>query len=166
MVTIDSHDNLNEAVKLGLTVRKLQQKCKFSQRSTKAVEQVLQEQRSKKCALNKADRKLRQQSGVQLCVLHGCVNVNADGGYCTHVFGPKDKRSTCPKCGHSRYEAGSTTRANEMVYWFPLKPRLEALMKLPYYRWLCQVTSAFNHSVVRICVLVFAFLPITALNFV
>lgn len=147
-VTIASVMN-DEAIRdLGVSVRRLQQKCKLTQIAAKEVATVIKKQALLKCDLRAADKKLKRISGVQLVVLHGCVHVDQNGANCTHVFGPQDRRNYCPKCGHFRFQVDSTTKANEKVYWFPLKPRIEALLQLGNYRSLLQVTFAMVRLVI------------------
>ena len=141
-VTIATVKDDDEAIRLGVAVRRVQQKCKLTQVAANSVARIIKKQALLKCDLRAADRKLKRKSCVQLVTLHGCVNVDDNGTNCTHVFGAKDRRNTCPICGHFRFQEGSTTRANETVYWFPLKPRIEALLQLASYRSLLQVTFA------------------------
>lgn len=93
---------------------------------------------SEKPNLKQADRNLQAEAGVKCIVLHGCNKVLGNGDHCQHVYVSQDKRDTCPKCGHRRYKINSN-QPNEKVYWFPLQPRLKALLKLPNYRRLLQV---------------------------
>ena len=153
---IDCVTDDSEAVEVGLAVRRLQQKCKFSQLQTTSVVETIKKSIHVECDLRGADRKLKRQSCVTVVVLHGCIAINEHGQNCGHVFGPKDKRLTCPRCGQSRFQVGSTTKANEQIYWFPLKPRIEALLQLDNYRSLLQVTSTMNQlCIIWSCLLVF-----------
>ena len=130
------------SLELGVSVRLLQQKCKLSHLQTETVSKLLKTTGSGEADLPAADRKMKLDAGMTKVVLHGCVHVDVDGQHCQHVYAPRDKRKTCPRCGHARYTA---TKPNEMVYWFPLQPRLEALLKLPAYRRMLQVmTSAVS----------------------
>ena len=126
-------------MQLGVSVRHLQQKCKFSQLQTDCVTKMMRKKGSGKSDLRGADRKLQLQAGVKRVVLHGYSKVHDNGDYCQHVYGPQDHRDSCPKCGHPRYKAMNSKQPNEKVYWFPLIPRLEALLKLENYRRLLQV---------------------------
>ena len=91
------------------------------------------------------------EAGVECVVLHGCVGKDEDGQLCDHVYGPRDSRRTCPKCGHHRYQEDGST-PNEKVYHFPIHPRLKALMQLESFRKLLQVTnSPFIFCAVHIC---------------
>ena len=126
------------AVKRGVSVRHLQQKCKLSQLQTDCIIKMMQKFGLGNVDLRSADRKMHSESGVEMIVLHGCVHVDEDDNVCQHVFGPQDKRTRCPKCNHPRYKANGR-EPNEVVYWFPLKSRLKALMELPTYARLLQV---------------------------
>ena len=119
-------------VDLGVKVRCLQAKCKLSTMQAECVADLVKQETGKKSDLRKADRVMTEQSGVKKEVLHGCV-----GQGCQHVYGPHDKRRACPKCNHPRYNADGV--ANEAVYYFPIRSRLEALMKCPNYVKLMQV---------------------------
>ena len=139
-VTIATVDEPDEALRLGVEVRRLQQKCKLTQVAANSVASFVKKKTLRKCDLRAADRKLKTESCVRMVILHGCVNVDDNGENCTHVFDEKDQRIACPKCGHPRFQEGSTTRANEKVYWFPLKPRIKAFLQLDSYRSLLKVT--------------------------
>ena len=73
------------------------------------------------------------EAGVQCVELHGCT-----GQGCSHVYGPADIRELCPICNNPRYSA-SSKKPKEKVLHFPIRPRLEALMKLKSFRQLLQV---------------------------
>ena len=95
---------------------------------------LLAEHLDNKPNLREADRTLAKQSGVEKVVLHGCVHCDQ------HVYGPNDKKVNCPLCVKSRYKIGSTSTANEVVfYYFPLRKRLEVLLRLPNFLYLLQV---------------------------
>lgn len=98
---------------------------------------------SAKRDLRQADRKMQDEAGVRLVVLHGCTRVHDNGDHCQHIYVPQDNRSACPKCGQLRYDA-STNQPNEKVYWFPLQPRLQALLQLDSYRRLLQVRALLH----------------------
>ena len=51
----------------------------------------------------------------------GCVTCNE------YVWGPKEKTRTCPLCGGPRYNEKGVPL--EQVVHFPLKPRLESLLR-------------------------------------
>ena len=91
----------DKALQLGVSVRQLQEKCKFSQLQTEQVANVLRQNGSGKTDLRGADRKLYPEAGVQRVELHGCSNVDDNGDHCPHIYVPTDKRDTCPKCGHA-----------------------------------------------------------------
>lgn len=155
-VTIALLSTYHEALESGASVRRLQQKCKFSNSQTKCVADEIKKQARRECDLRSADRKLKSLSGVQKVILHGCIAIDENGENCGHVFGPQDQRRTCPRCGQSRFNVGSTTKANELIYWFPLKPRIEALLQLDNYRSLLQVTFAMTQlCVIGACLLLF-----------
>lgn len=119
-------------IELGMEVRCLQQKIKLSNQQSEFVAAMIADHVECKPDLKGADRELSKESGVTKVELHGCVDCNA------HVFGPTDRRQTCPNCNHPRYQHATHT-ANEKVFYFPLKPRLEALIKLPNFMSLLQV---------------------------
>ena len=132
-------DDENKALNRGISVRRLQQKCKLTQLQTECVAQALEENGSGTSNLRGAAKKMKLEAGVsKYFVLHGCVKVHDNGEHCKHVYGPQDKNNRCPQCGHARYKENSK-QPNEKVYWFPLEPRLRALLKLPSYRRLLQV---------------------------
>ena len=83
--------------------------------------------------LRGADRVLKEESGVEKVILHGCIHCNK------HVFEPGDKRSQCPLCGGSRYKDDDCKIANEIVYYFTLRKRIEAFLRLPNFIHLMQV---------------------------
>ena len=59
--------------------------------------------------------------------LDGCIGVD-----CTFIFLPRDERKNCPFCGQARYSASG--QPNERVWYFPILPRLSALMRLASFR--------------------------------
>ena len=85
-------------------------------------------------SLSKGAKKMQKDAGVKLVELHGCV-----GYLCEHIYVPQDKRVTCPNCGHARYKPGDNKTPNELVYYFPLRERLTALLKLSSYLHFLQV---------------------------
>ena len=64
-------------------------------------------------------------------MLHGCVGCD------NKVWSPDDDSKVCDKCNGNRYEENGV--AKEFVVHFPLKERLESLLKCPQYymfvRW-------------------------------
>ena len=74
-----------------------------------------------------ADKILQAAAGAKFEVLHGCV-----GEDCDHVFGDKCEAEYCPKCNTCRYDEDG--EANETVFYFPLKERLQALVRAERYR--------------------------------
>ena len=85
-------------------------------------------------------KRMMQAAGVKKVELHGCIG---NGGRCKHIYGPVDRRRACPECTYSRYKANGTT-ANEIVYYFPLRPRLQALLKSESFLRLLQVSSCIH----------------------
>ena len=61
------------------------------------------------------------QAGASCNKIDGCVHCDK------HVWEQKDKGKSCPLCGGERYDANG--HAFEQILHFPLKPRLEALMR-------------------------------------
>ena len=92
-----------------------------------------------KANLRDADRVMRDVSGVQKIILHGCVG-KPNGQACQHVYGPMDLRRRCPVCNHGRYKDNTNT-ANEIVYHFPIRERLAALLQLPNFIKLVQAND-------------------------
>lgn len=131
-------------VALGIKVRCLQQKCKLSNLQARHVTTFVSEHYGDEADLSGADRELREKSGVEKVILHGCIGVANDGQACQHVYGPGDARNRCPTCGHSRYKANGIT-ANEIVYHFPIKKRLQALLSLPNFKKLLMVCSHMRY---------------------
>ena len=95
------------------------------------------------------DKKMRKEAGAQMLRLNGCVHCKK------HVFLPTDKSKECPLCGHSRYDDQGQPREvrivldlNEFsyilfpclqrVFYFPMKRRLEALLRVPSYSKMLQ----------------------------
>ena len=60
--------------------------------------------------------------------LNGCNNNDCHD----HIFLPSDKARECPKCGTARYDANGQPR--EVAFYFPLTPKLRALLKLKGFR--------------------------------
>ncbi len=68
-------------------------------------------------------------TGSTFLVLNGCGNPNCSG----HIFLPDDDAEVCPNCNEaSRY--GPDRSPIEVVHYFPLKPKLRALLKIPRFR--------------------------------
>ena len=82
--------------------------------------------------LRGADKQMTADSGFEKLELNGCVHCN------NYVFEPRDKATNCPRCGGSRYKSGTRT-PSEIVLYFPLRKRLEALLRLPNFMSLLQV---------------------------
>ena len=79
-----------------------------------------------------ADKQMTADSGFEKLELNGCVHCNK------YIFEPRDKETICPRCGGSRYKSGTRT-PSEIVLYFPLRKRLEALLRLPNFMSLLQV---------------------------
>ena len=79
--------------------------------------------------INQADKILREQAGVCAHKYHGCTQCNK------HVWDENDKSSTCPLCGGRRYDTKGAPL--EEVIHFPLKERLEALLRVDNYYDAC-----------------------------
>ena len=124
-------------INLGIQVRCLQQKCKLSNLQAESVAKLLSDCGAKRPNLRQADGVMRDASGVQKVILHGCIGQH-NSRACQHVYSPLDTRDRCPECNHPRYKADTTT-ANEIVYHFPIRDRLCALLKLPNFRKVMQV---------------------------
>ena len=76
------------------------------------------------CKVNGITKKICKRSGAVMLRLNGCVGCNS------HVFMPKDPKTSCPLCNHPRYhEDGSP---HEEAFYFPLRPQLSKLLKLPH----------------------------------
>ena len=128
-----SEMNQREKTKLGVKVRCVQQRCRLSNKQAECVASLLADYVGKPdlCA---ADRELDGLCGVHKVVLHGCTGCN------DYVYGPDNNLDNCVKCGASRYKPNSR-HAKEMVYYFPIRPRLQALLQLPNFLRLLQVCN-------------------------
>ena len=80
-------------------------------------------------SVKKADKVLQDAAGAKYEILNGCVGHN-----CEHVYGPLDGATHCPSCNTARYKENGAPK--EIVFYFPLKKRLEALMRTARYRHL------------------------------
>lgn len=78
----------------------------------------------------KTDKKMQKAAGTGFMRLHGCIDCKR------HVFKPEDKCKHCPRCDHARFN--SKRQPFEEVFYFPLKPKLQSLLRLPAYRKMCQ----------------------------
>ena len=77
-------------------------------------------------AFKHCDKKIQSAAGVQVMKLNGCTGCHK------HVYTQDDKATLCPHCAHPRYnEAG---KPNELVFYFPIKPKLQALMRLDAFK--------------------------------
>lgn len=115
----------------------LQQRCRLSNLQTACVKQSMEKTGTAFAKLKDTQNKMLEAAGAQKVVLHGCIG---QAGRCQHVYRPADQRRTCPQCGQSRYQENGT-RANEIVYYFPLRPRLEALLKSKAFLRLLQASQ-------------------------
>ena len=79
-------------------------------------------------SVREADKYMREMSGAQVLLLHGCTNRRCSG----HVFSPDDCALECPLCGDLRYDENG--KPKEAVHYFPLKAKLQQLLKLPKFR--------------------------------
>jgi hypothetical protein len=58
-----------------------------------------------------ADKKMKDAAGTKVLRLNGCVGCNK------HVFMPEDKATSCPLCGHARYDRkGKPHEVNSFCY--------------------------------------------------
>ena len=80
-----------------------------------------------------------QAADVEKVDLHGCIG---NGGRCNHIYRPADQRRACSECAHSSFKANSTTPNEVVYYYFPLRPRLQALLKSESFLRLLQVRPA------------------------
>ena len=83
----------------------------------------------------KADGIIKRSSGASCLRLHGCVGCHH------HVYHPADVDRVCPKpnCGHPRYN--NSGKPNELVWYFPIKDKLQRLLELPRFRKLLMYES-------------------------
>ena len=58
--------------------------------------------------------------------MHGCIGCDKK------VWGPDDEETICNFCHGNRYDDDG--QAKEKVIWFPLKDRIESLMRCKQYR--------------------------------
>ena len=65
------------------------------------------------------------QAGEKRVDLHGCVGCDKK------VWGPDDNEIVCNFCGGNRYD--SNGKPKECIIHFPLKARLESLLRCPQY---------------------------------
>ena len=93
----------------------------------------------KACAkdLHATDEKMRKAAGCSFIRLNGCPCCGE------HVYGQGDQRTHCPHvkedgqaCGHARYDENDIPF--EEVFYFPLIPRLKALLQTKQFRKLIQ----------------------------
>ena len=53
-----------------------------------------------------------------------------------HVYVPWSKRKSCPRCGTARFDTDG--KPKELVYYFPVRSKLKALLKTPSYKRMVQ----------------------------
>ena len=70
-----------------------------------------------------ADARMNERSGVNINRLDGCIKCNE------HVWAQSNKGAICPVAGCQGKRYDSQGHALEQVIHFPLKPRLEALLR-------------------------------------
>ena len=80
---------------------------------------------------------MQTRAGVGFLILHGCVKCDK------FVFTPDDKRTHCPYvhvnghvCGEPRFDVNG--KPKERVFYFPLRPKLAALLGTKKYWSMCQ----------------------------
>ena len=106
-----------------VSVRRLQQRTGCSDIACKDIIQTLGKhlRLDKPVNIKETDKKLQKTAWTRFLRLHGCVGCHR------HVFAAKRKH--CPSCGHARYN--SKGQPFEEVFYFPSKPRIKSLLKLP-----------------------------------
>ena len=62
------------------------------------------------------------------CFFH-CSACTGQDGKCKHVYKKQDNDTHCPSCGHAR-----NPKPSLKVFYFPIRDKLRALLKLPTYR--------------------------------
>lgn len=72
-------------------------------------------------SIHEADAWMNKSAGASIKRYDGCIKCNQ------HVWEQSDKGSVCPRCQGSRYDEHG--QPLEQVIHFPLKPRLEALLR-------------------------------------
>ena len=87
-------------------IRRLQRKRKCSDQLCQEFADVFEKYTTKSfnSSLYKFDVKLRKASGVGSIRLHGCPDCDR------HVYGQKNKASSCPKCGNPRFDTKGNPR--------------------------------------------------------
>ena len=154
---------------LGLELCRLQSKCKLSNLQTACVKDVFEKHTKKKIHHRAAQKSLMAEAGVKRVELHGCVG-QQDGVLCNHIYRPGDCRSTCPKCGHSRYDEHGSP--NEKVFHFPIRPRLQSLLQLRSFRELMQASKCLEMHACKLITNILAIfsnmliLPTTPITFI
>ena len=80
---------------------------------------------------------MQTRAGVGFLILHGCVKCDK------FVFTPDDEHTHCPYvkpdgqvCGGARYDPNG--KPKERVFYFPLAPKLTALLGTERYWQMCQ----------------------------
>lgn len=147
-----------DAEELFLELRRLQSKTKCTEATLFEIIQTFSKYHNleapTKADLKRVDRKMQNLAGATYLELHGCKkSLTACGKF---VFEPKDKRERCPLCGAERFNANGKpnevrfrlmfvdvdvfARSNHLlsshtqrVFYFPIEPKLRALMKTQEY---------------------------------
>ena len=133
----ESVAHLTEEEQLCADIRRLQQRSGCTDVVCKEILQLFKEYAggvkitsTMTKAFSGCDKKLQSAAGVKVLKLNGCVRCHK------HVYTPDDKARVCPHCGHTRFD--EEDKPNELVFYFPLKEKLEALLKLASYRKLLE----------------------------
>ena len=150
---VDPVDDLSDSLKLCVLLRRFQRKSKCTTKSLNSLLQVLKP--FLKCetprSVGAADKILLEAAGLndfefefksefEWIWLEGAewiagskvLKLNGCNACHKHVFLPSDPAKVCPKCGISRYKANG--EAKEVAFYFPLTPKLRALLKIKRVR--------------------------------
>ena len=76
------------------------------------------------------DQKMQQVAGAKMLRLNGCPCCKK------HVYVPWSKRKSRPRCGTARFDTDG--KPKELVYYFPVRSKLKALLKTPSYKRMVQ----------------------------
>ena len=115
-----------DAGRVCVALRKVQNQTGCSTRTLKKTYAELQPWIKGKCSFRQVDKLLRCESGATSIRLNGCVGCHA------YVFTPEDPRRRCPLCNYPRFAADD--KPNETCFYFPIKSKLQQLLKLPQFR--------------------------------
>ena len=126
----DGHGNRRAGLNADLVcvaLRKVQSQTGCSTRTIKKTYEALEPYFEKKSrGFRHVDKVLRAVSGAVSIRLDGCVGCHS------YVFDPQNKKLQCPICDHRRFS--DTGTPNETCTYFPIKPKLRRLLKLPEFR--------------------------------